>query len=143
MGLKLKLKALMKSPWVFHMSTGSCNNCDIELLDVLTPRYDVERFGAVLVGSIKHADVLMITGAMNRKCIPRVKEIYEQAPKPILVIALGACSCGRGIFRDSYNCPVSVDEVIPVDVYVPGCPPKPEAILAGIIKGIEKLKKSM
>ncbi|MDP8234544.1 MAG: NADH-quinone oxidoreductase subunit NuoB [Candidatus Saelkia tenebricola] len=138
--MDLRLKALTKSPWVFHISTGSCNNCDIELIDVLTPRYDAERFGIVLVGSIKHADVLMVTGSMNRKCIPLVKDLYQQAPKPILVIALGTCSCGRGIFRDSYNCPVNVDDVIPVDVYVPGCPPKPEAIIAGIVKGIEKLK---
>lgn len=138
---KLKVKILTKSPWVFHLSTGSCNNCDIEILDVLTPRYDVERFGAVLVGSIRHADVLLVTGSLSKKCAPRVKRIYEQAPKPILVVAVGTCSCGRGIFRDSYNCPIAVDELIPVDVYVPGCPPKPEAIIAGIVKGIEKLLK--
>ena len=139
--VKLRLKALTKSPWVYHLSTASCNNCDIEILDVLTPRYDVERFGAILAGSIRHADVLLVTGAVNRKCIPRVKEIYEQAPKPILVVAVGACACGGGIFRDSYNHPTTLDQVIPVDVYIPGCPPKPEAIIAGIVKGIEKLKK--
>ncbi|MDD5292582.1 MAG: NADH-quinone oxidoreductase subunit NuoB [Candidatus Omnitrophica bacterium] len=140
--MSVKLKALLKSPWVFHLSTGSCNNCDIEILDCLTPRFDVERFGMVLVGSIKHADVLLCTGSVNRKCIPKIKELYEQAPKPILVVAVGECSMSRGMFIDSYNCPVPLDKIIPIDVYIPGCPPKPEAIIAGVAKVIEKIKNS-
>jgi len=139
--MSIKLKALLKSPWVFHLSTGSCNNCDIEILDCLTPRFDVERFGMVLVGSIRHADVLLCTGSVNRKCLPKIKELYEQAPKPIIVVALGECSLSRGMFINSYNCPVPLDKVIPVDVYIPGCPPKPEAIIAGIVKAIDKIKK--
>ncbi|MDD5005842.1 MAG: NADH-quinone oxidoreductase subunit NuoB [Candidatus Omnitrophica bacterium] len=138
--MSIKLKALLKSPWVFHLSTGSCNNCDIEILDCLTPRFDIERFGMVLVGSIRHADVLVCTGSVNRKCIPRIKEIYEQAPKPVIVVAIGECSLSRGMFINSYNCPVPLDKIIPVDVYIPGCPPKPEAIIAGIAKAIEKIK---
>ena len=144
--MSLKLKALLKSPWVFHLSTGSCNNCDIEILDCLTPRFDIERFGMLLAGSIRHADVLLVTGSMNRKCIPRVKRLYEQVPKPCLVVAVGECSLSRGMFIHSYNCPVPVDHVIPVDhilpvdVYIPGCPPKPEAIIAGVVKLIEKVK---
>lgn len=136
----LKLKALKKSPWAFHMSTGSCNNCDIELLDCFTPRFDVERFGVQLVGSIRHADVIVITGSMNRKAAKRVREIYKQASKPCLVVAIGECSCSRGLFKASYNCPEPVDATIPVDVYVPGCPPKPEAIISGIVKALEKIK---
>ncbi len=139
---KLKLKALLKSPWVFHLSTGSCNNCDIEILDCLTPRFDVERFGMLLAGSIRHADVLLVTGSANRKCIDRIKKIYEMAPKPVLVVAIGECSLSRGMFIPSYNCPVPVDKIIPVDVYIPGCPPKPEAIIAGVVKLIEKIKAS-
>jgi len=140
--MSVKLKALLKSPWVFHLSTGSCNNCDIEILDCLTPRFDIERFGMVLVGSIKHADVLLCTGSVNRKCIPKIKELYEQAPKPIIVVAIGECALSRGMFINSYNCPVTLDKIIPVDVYIPGCPPKPEAIIAGVAKAIEKIKKS-
>ncbi len=136
----LKLAALLKSPWVFHLSTGSCNNCDIEILDCLTPRYDVERFGILLAGSIKHADVLLVTGSANRKSMQRVKRLYEQVPKPCLVVAIGECALSRGMFIHSYNCPVPVDKIIPVNVYIPGCPPKPEAIIAGVLKLIAKVK---
>ena len=138
--MSIKLKALLKSPWVFHLSTGSCNNCDIEILDCLTPRFDIERFGMLLVGSIKHADVLLVTGSVNRQCISRIKDLYEQMPKPCLVVGIGECSLSRGMFIHSYNCPVPLDKIIPVDVYIPGCPPKPEAIIAGVVKLIEKVK---
>ncbi len=137
--MSLKLKALLKSPWVFHLSTGSCNNCDIEILDCLTPRFDIERFGMLLVGSIKHADVLLVTGSCNRMSVERLKGLYEQVPKPCLVVAIGTCTGSRGLFIDSYNCPVPLDKIIPVDVYIPGCPPKPEAMIAGIVKLIQKV----
>ena len=137
----LKLKALTKSPWVFHVSAGSCNNCDIEILDCLCPRFDIERFGALLVGSVRHADALLVTGAMNRKSAVRVKKLYEQAAKPCLVIAVGTCACGQGMFRDSYHISVPLDELLPdaVTAYVPGCPPKPEAIILGVVKALESL----
>lgn len=134
----LRLETLLKSPWLFHLSTGSCNNCDIEILDCLTPRFDIERFGMLLVGSIKHADVLLITGACNRQSVMRLKRLYEQVPKPFLVVAIGECALSRGMFIDSYNCPVPLDKIIPVDVYIPGCPPKPEAIIAGVVRLIKK-----
>ena len=137
--MSLKLKALLKSPWVFHLSTGSCNNSDIETLDCLTPRFDIERFGMLLAGSIKHADVLLITGSCNRMSVERLKELYEQVPQPCLVVAIGTCAASRGIFKDSYNCPLPLDKIIPVDVYIPGCPPKPEAIISGAVKLIEKV----
>lgn len=139
--MSLKLKALLKSPWVFHLSTGSCNNCDIETLDCLTPRFDVERFGILLAGSIKHADVLLVTGSCNRMSAERLKTLYDQVPKPCLVVGIGTCTGSRGIFMDSYNCPVPLDSIIPVDAYIPGCPPKPEAIIAGVVKLIEKVGK--
>ncbi|MBN1794464.1 MAG: NADH-quinone oxidoreductase subunit B family protein [Candidatus Omnitrophica bacterium] len=132
-------KALTKSPWVFHLSTGSCNNCDIEIIDCLTPRFDVERFGVMLVGSIRHADIILITGSMNKKSVKRVKVLYEQAPRPCAVVACGTCSCGGHFFRDSYNTDTPVSKTIPVDVYIPGCPPKPEALIAGIVKALGKL----
>ena len=80
MTMSIKLQALLKSLGVFHLSTGSCNNCDIEILDCLTPRFDIERFGMTLAGSIKHADVLLVTGSVTRKSIPRIKRVYEQMP---------------------------------------------------------------
>jgi len=138
--MDIKTKALLKSPWVFHLSTGSCNNCDIEVLDCLTPRFDIERFGMILAGSIKHADVLLVTGSCNRQSAIRLKRLYEQVSKPVFVVAIGECSLSRGMFIHSYNCPVPLDKIIPVDVYIPGCPPKPEAIIAGVVKMIEKVK---
>lgn len=140
--MDLKTKALTKSIWVFHVSAGSCNNCDIEILDCLTPRFDVERFGIQLIGSVRHADVLLITGAMNRKSVPRMKKIYEQAPKPIFVVAVGICACSQNMFRESYNVTEPLDKILPVDVYIPGCPPKPEAIISGIVKMVEKFKRN-
>lgn len=138
MGLKETI--LTKSLWVYHISAGSCNNCDIEILDCLTPRFDIERFGMQLVGSIKHADVLLITGAMNNKAVKRLKSVYEQAPRPFFVAAIGTCPCSQHMFKPSYALQSPLDEIIPVDVYVPGCPPKPEAIIAGMVKLIKKVR---
>ena len=139
----ITFKALLKSPWVFHLSTGSCNNCDIEILDCLTPRFDIERFGMRLAGSIRHADVLLVTGSCNRKTMERVKRIWEeQVPKPCVVVAIGECALSRGMFIHSYNCPVPLDRIIPVHAYIPGCPPKPEAIISGAVKLIGKLRAS-
>ncbi|OGS23074.1 MAG: NADH:ubiquinone oxidoreductase [Elusimicrobia bacterium RIFOXYA2_FULL_39_19] len=137
---KIVIKALTKSIWVYHAACSPCNNCDIEILDLLTPRHDVERFGISLVGSIKHADAMLVTGVPNMKTAPRIKEVYEQMPKPGVVIAIGSCACGGNMFRDSYNFVKPLDEIIPVDAYVPGCPPKPEAMIMGVVKLIKKLK---
>ena len=137
--MKLFKWALKKSPWVFHVGASPCNNCDIEILDCLTPKFDVERFGITLVGSPMHADVLLVSGMINRQIAPRLKEVYEQTPNPKLVVAVGVCSCSGDIFRDSYNFAGPLDRIIPVDIYIPGCPPKPEAIIMGIVKGLQKL----
>jgi NADH-quinone oxidoreductase B subunit len=131
---------LKKSPWVFHLGASACNNCDIEILDALTPKFDVERFGIVLVGSPRHADVLLVSGFVNRQSIERFKRVYEATPNPKIVVAVGVCACSADMFRDSYNFVRPVDEIIPVDVYVPGCPPKPEAIIAGVVKALAKIK---
>jgi Ni,Fe-hydrogenase III small subunit len=139
--MNLRQKALTKSIWAFHVSAGSCNNCDIEILDCFTPRFDVERFGIQLIASARHADVLLITGAMSRKSVPIMKKIYAQAPKPCLIIACGICACSQHMFRDSYNVLEPLDKILPVDLYIPGCPPKPEAIIDGIVKLITKIKK--
>ena len=140
--MSFKLRSLLKSPWVFHLSTGSCNNCDIETLDCLTPRFDIERFGMLLAGSIKHADVLLVTGSCNRKSAERLKKLYEQAPKPVVVLAIGGCACTGSMFRDSYNWDGPVSDYIPVDAFIPGCPPKPEAMISAVAKLIAKLRGS-
>jgi len=132
-------KRLAKSIWVFHVSASPCNNCDIEILDLLTPKYDVERLGVKLVGSIRHADVLLVTGVMNQKIAPKVRKIYEQAPKPIFVVGVGTCPSGGCCFNDSYNITHDREAVIPYDIYIPGCPPKPEAMIAGVAKLMEVL----
>lgn len=143
--MSLKLKALKKSPWVYHVNTGACNNCDIEILDLLTPRFDIERFGAILVGSPRHADALLVTGICTRQARPRLQEIYRQTAKPCVVFVIGACACTGGIFKDAYHFAGPVDEVIrevdpnAIIAYVPGCPPKPEAMILGIVKALAAL----
>ena len=137
--MNLKLKALTKSIFVYHAAMSPCNNCDIEILDCLTPRFDLERFGITLVGSVRHADCLLVTGIPNAKTGPRIKKLYEQAPKPCLVIAIGNCPSSRNMFKDSYNSPGPVEDFVPVNAYVPGCPPRPEAIIMGVVKVIKKL----
>ena len=136
-----KINALTKSLFVFHAACSPCNNCDIEILDLLTPRFDIERFGMQLVGSPRHADVLLVTGAVNKKVVSRIKRLYEQVPKPCLVVAMGGCACSEIIFRDSYNTCGPIDKIIPVDIYIPGCPPRPEAMIAGLAKLIARLKQ--
>lgn len=135
----IKLQALKKSLWVFHFNASSCNNCDIEILDCLTPKFDLERFGIKKIGSIRHADVMLVAGYVNKHVAPRLKRIYGQAPKPVIVIACGACACSGGIFAASYNMAGPVDNIIPVDAYIPGCPPKPEAIIMAVVKLWKKL----
>lgn len=136
---KLFKWGLKKSLWVYHVGVSACNNCDIEILDLLTPRFDVERFGIVLVGSPRHADVLLVSGIANRQIAPRLKNLYDQVPNPKVVVAIGSCACSAQMFRDSYNYLKPIDEIIPVDIYVPGCPPKPEAMISAVVKLLEKL----
>jgi ech hydrogenase subunit C len=123
-----------------HFDCGSCNGCDIETLACLTPVYDVERFGIINVGNPRHADVLVVTGTVNQRNAVILKNIYDQMPTPKLVIAIGACGCSGGVFREAPNVLGGVDKVIPVDVYVPGCPAKPEAIMDAVVAGLSKLK---
>ncbi len=126
----------LKSPWLLHFDCGSCNGCDIEVLACLTPIYDVERFGIIHVGNPKHADLLLVTGTVNHRNKHVLKNLYDQMPDPKLIVAIGSCGLSGGVFREAYNVVGGVDKVIPVDVYVPGCPPKPEAIIDGVVKGL-------
>jgi len=133
--------ARIRSPWILHFNTGGCNACDIEVLAVLTPSFDVERFGILLKGSPRHADVLVVTGPVTRQVAKRLKRIYYQMPEPKFVMAVGACAVSGGVFRGAYNVHMGLDQVLPVDVYVPGCPPKPEAIIDGVVKLLKKLEE--
>lgn len=135
-------KSRLKSPWIVHYCCGGCNGCDIEILACLTPLYDVERFGILNIGNPKHADILVVTGPVNKRNQRVLENLYNQVPDPKMVLAVGACAATGGIFHNCYNVLGGIDKVIPVDVYVPGCPPRPEAIIDGVVLALEKLKKS-
>jgi Ni,Fe-hydrogenase III small subunit len=129
---KLCAKAFTKSLWIYHVNTGSCNGCDIEIVDVITPYYDAERFGIKLAGSPRHADIMLVSGPVTRQALPALKRAYAAIPDPKIVIVVGSCGCGGNLWFDTYNVTGGVDKVIPVNYYIPGCPPRPEAILYGV-----------
>ncbi|MBI4977049.1 MAG: NADH-quinone oxidoreductase subunit B family protein [Spirochaetes bacterium] len=129
---KLCKKAFAKSLWIYHCNSGACNGCDIEILNVLTPYYDVERFGMKLVASPRHADVMLISGAVTRPTLPLVKKAYDAIPNPKLVFGIGSCAAGGGCWFDTYHVTGGADKAVPVNYIIPGCPPRPEAILYGV-----------
>ena len=131
--------ARIKSPWIIHFNTGACNACDIEIVAALTPRFDIERFGVLLRATPRHADVIVATGPVTRQIKDRIIRIYEQTPDPKFVVAVGACAMSGCVYRGAYNIMGGIDQVIPVDVYVPGCPARPDAILDGVVKLLGKL----
>lgn len=132
---------LKKSPWIIHYDGTSCNGCDIEVLACLTPLYDVERFGVVNTGNPKHADILLITGSVNEQNKDVVWQIFNQMANPKVVVAVGICAATGGIFAECYNVKGGVDKIIPVDVYVPGCAARPEAIIDGVVRAVEILEE--
>lgn len=132
--------ARTKSPWVIHFNTGACNACDIEIVATLTPVYDIERFGCLLKGTPRHADVLLCSGPVTRQTRDRLVRIYEQMPEPKFVVAVGTCACSGGVFDGCYNVLGGIDSVIPVSVYVPGCPVRSEAIIDGVVKLLSTLE---
>lgn len=128
------MSAVERSIWIVHYDASSCNGCDIEVLACLTPVYDAERFGLILTGNPKQADLLLVTGSVNARNLPVLRQIYEQMPDPKAVVAIGACAYSGGVFSECYNVSGGVASAIPVDVYVPGCAAKPESILDGVLK---------
>ena len=134
------LKKIKRSVYVYRVDCGGCNGCEIEIFGSITPVFDVERFGIVNIGDPKHADVLLVTGTVNQRNKDVLKNLYDQMPEPKAVIAIGACACTGGVFQDCYNVVGGVDHVIPVDVYVPGCAAKPEAIIDGVVLALEVVK---
>jgi len=143
MGLATRLVnwARGRSLWVLLLNTGACNACDIEVLAALTPRYDVERFGVLLKGSPRHADILVVTGAVSRQIKDRLVRVYEQMPEPKFVAAVGTCAISGGVYDKCYNVYGGVDKILPVHAYVSGCPVKPEAVLKAINALAEKVMR--
>ncbi len=131
--------AQKNSLWVIHFNTGGCNGCDIEILDLLTPRYDIERLGIIAEATPRHADVLLCTGPVTRQTRDGLWEIYSQMPSPKWVVAVGSCSNTGGVFQGSDTVLGGVDKLLPVDLYIPGCPARPEAIIQGLLKLRERI----
>ena len=136
-------KAFGKALWVYHANTGACNGCDIEVINVLTPYYDAERFGIRLVGSPRHADAILLCGPVTRQVAPALKRLVDAVPNPKLTFAVGSCAAGGGCWFDSYSVSGGANKVVPVDYYIPGCPPRPEAILYGVALALGLVPKKV
>lgn len=121
-----------KSPWIYHLNTGGCNGCDIELLAAISSIYDPERLGVKITSSPKHADIIIVTGPVNWKNKDEVERVIEQTPEPKKIMVLGSCGISEGAFLGSYNIAGPLDELNEVDLYIPGCPVKPEAMIDGL-----------
>lgn len=133
--------SVKRSPWLLHYDGSSCNGCDIEVLATLTPVYDAERFGIVNTGDPMQADIFLITGGVNSQNASVVKQLYDQMPRPKVVVAVGVCACTGGVFKECYNIGGGADTVIPVDIYVPGCAAKPQNIIDGIVKAVDLFQR--
>ena len=139
----MKDNAVKRSPCLLHYDGSSCNDCDIEVLACTTPVYDVERFGVVNTGNPMHADIFLVTGGINSQNSAVVQQIYSQIPEPKVVVAVGACACTGGVFKDCYNIQGGVDKAIPVDIYVGGCAARPESIIDGVVKAVALFEEKL
>ena len=129
---KIIADSTAKSPWIYHINTGSCNGCDIELVSVLTPRYDAERLGFKLTGSPRHADIVVVTGPVTAQSLDRVLRTISQVPEPRCIVTMGSCPQSGNVFRGSYSICGPLSKYVHVDVDVAGCTPKPEAVIEGL-----------
>ena len=136
--LKLIQKLVPRSPWIYRLNAGSCNGCDVEMATAaLIPRYDVERIGCKYCGSPRHADLVLISGPLNLRVRDKVLRVFNEIPHPKVTIAVGVCPVSGGCFREGYSLEEPVDQYIPLDVIVPGCPPRPQAIIEGVVKALD------
>ncbi len=133
-------KLLRRSLAIRQVDAGSCNGCEVEIVALNNPVYDLERFGIHFVASPRHADMLLVTGPVTRNMELALLKTYQAMPEPRVVVAVGACGISGGIFGKNYASLGGVDNVVPVDVYVPGCPPRPQALLHGILLAVGRLR---
>jgi NADH-quinone oxidoreductase B subunit len=134
-------RAYGRSLSIREIDAGSCNACEVEVNALTNPIYDIERYGMRIVASPRHADVLLVTGPVTRNMEHALMQAYRATPEPKIVIAMGACACSGGIFKDCYATNNGLDKLVPVDVYIPGCPPRPQAIIQGIMIALDKMKE--
>ncbi|MBP2315750.1 NADH-quinone oxidoreductase subunit B family protein [Azospirillum soli] len=128
---------LGRSLSIREVDAGSCNGCELEIHALNNPIYDLERFGIRFVASPRHADVLLVTGPVTKNMREALYRTWDATPDPKWVIACGDCAIGGGVFKDSYACVGPVEEVVPVDLRIPGCPPRPAELLAGLLALLE------
>jgi len=134
-------KRFGRSLHIRHLDSGSSNGCEWEITALMNPVYDVQRFGIDFVASPRHADLLLVTGGVTRNLEEAVRKTYAATPAPKMVVAVGACACSGGIIGQTYANTAKLDDLIPVSVYIPGCPPRPQAILEGILRALEMLEE--
>jgi Ni,Fe-hydrogenase III small subunit/formate hydrogenlyase subunit 6/NADH:ubiquinone oxidoreductase subunit I len=132
-------QTLGRSLAIRQVDAGSCNGCELEIVALNNPIHDIERFGIHFVASPRHADMLLVTGPVTRNMELALQKTYAATPDPKVVVAVGACGISGGIFGTNYASRGGVDGTIPVDVYIPGCPPRPEALLYGILLAVGRL----
>ncbi|MBQ4782158.1 NADH-quinone oxidoreductase subunit NuoB [Pectobacterium versatile] len=137
------LKDIQRSAYVYRVDCGGCNGCEIEIFAAITPLFDVERFGIKVVASPRHADILLFTGAVTRAMRVPALRAYESAPDPKICISYGACGCGGGIFHDLYCVWGGSESIVPIDVWIPGCPPTPAATIHGFAVALGLLEQKL
>lgn len=136
-------KIFGRSLSIREVDAGSCNACEVEVNALANPIYDMERFGIHIVASPRHADMLLVTGPVTRNMELALFKTYNATPEPKLVAAMGSCACNGGIFGETYASGGGVDRFIPVDVYIPGCPPRPQAVIFGLMVAVDKLEQKI
>ena len=136
-------KIFGRSLHIREVDAGSCNACEVEVTALSNPIYDIERFGLHIVASPRHADMLLVTGPVTRNMELALFKTYNATPEPKLVVAMGSCACNGGIFGETYASGGGVDKFIPVDVYIPGCPPRPQAVIFGLMVAVDKLDQKI
>jgi Ni,Fe-hydrogenase III small subunit len=136
-------RVLRRSLHIRQLDSGSCNGCDWEIQALLGPVYDIQRLGIDIVASPRHADLLLVTGSVTRNLEAALLTTYDAMPEPRLVVAVGACACGGGVLQGSYCTAGGVPHVVPVDVFIPGCPPRPLALIHGLLVALGRLEPKL